>query len=155
MLGKLSNEHPPPVKLGPDEDEGVDPDVQLPLRVGGVKQSEAICQADPPLLKLLCTLGHILPVENTLGSNFPVMVNFFRAEPTLSIIKDSRQSSTSGPTWHQVCAFAENPSRAFPFGKALHPLAYWDSACGSQHLCTTHFVSDFDSLVEVNQAIKA
>ena len=40
MLGKLSNEHPPPVKLRPDEDEGVDPDVQLPLRVGGMKQSD-------------------------------------------------------------------------------------------------------------------
>merc|ERR1719273_3011732 len=55
-------------------------------------QPEALCQANPPLLKLLCTLGHILPVENTLGSNFPVMVNFFRAEPTLSVVKDSGQS---------------------------------------------------------------
>merc|ERR1719209_1657075 len=154
MLGKLSNEHPPPVKLRPDEDEGVDPDVQLPLRVGGVKQSEAICQADPPLLKLLCTLGHILPVENTLGSNFPVMVNFFRAEPTLSVVKDSGQSSTSRPTRHQVCASAKNSSRAFSAGKALHPLADWGSACGRQHLLHL-FVSDFNSLVEVNQAIKA
>ena len=82
------------------------------------------------------------------------MVNFFGAEPTLSIVKDSRQSSTSGPTWHQVCAFAENPSRTLPFGKALHPLAYWDSACGSQHLCTTNFVSDSDS-ARMNRIVDA
>ena len=35
-------EHPPPVKLRPDEDEGVDPDVQLPVGVGGVQQPDLL-----------------------------------------------------------------------------------------------------------------
>ena len=32
----LGVDHPPPVKLRPDEDEGVHPDVQLPIGVRGV-----------------------------------------------------------------------------------------------------------------------
>ena len=57
--------HPPPVQLGPDEEEGVHPDVQPPVRVGGVQKPEALRQADSSLLKLFCALGHILPMENT------------------------------------------------------------------------------------------
>ena len=74
-------------------------------------------------------------LDSTLGSNFPVMVDFFGAQPTLAVVKDGGQSSTSGPTRHQVDASsAENSSRTFSAGKALHPLAYWNSACGRQHL---------------------
>ena len=57
--------HPPPVQLGPDEEEGVHPDVQPPVRVGGVQKPEALRQADSSLLELFCALGHILPMENT------------------------------------------------------------------------------------------
>merc|ERR1719151_268817 len=133
-LDRDDSQDAPTIKLGPDEDKCIDPDVQLALCVGGVQQPEALRQANPSLLRLLRTLGHILPVENTLGRNFPVMVDFFRAQTTFAVVKDGGQSSTSRPTWHQVTASAENSSRTFSAGKALHPLAYWNSACGRQHL---------------------
>ena len=61
-------EYSPPVQLGPDEDEGVHPDVQLPLRVGRVQQPQTVGKADPSFLQLLATLCHVLPMENTLKS---------------------------------------------------------------------------------------
>jgi len=35
-----TTKQPPPIKLGPDEDECIDPDVQLALGVGGVQQPD-------------------------------------------------------------------------------------------------------------------
>ena len=63
-------EYSPPVQLRPDEDEGVHPDVQLPLRVSSVQQPQAVGKADPSFLQLLATLCHVLPMENTLNHFF-------------------------------------------------------------------------------------
>ena len=39
-LDRDDSQDAPPIKLGPDEDECIDPDVQLALRVGGVQQPD-------------------------------------------------------------------------------------------------------------------